>query len=501
MALCTFADRFSMFDVTPVENLFIEEFMPHANGEFVKVYLYGLHLCYHPTGDMGLPAMATALGLEENTVEDAFTYWERRGIVRKLSDNPKAYAYINLKELMVSGKGGEDDISQSNRAFNQNLQDLFGSRLLHGPEYEKMYLLMEDFGFSPDAALLLVKHCIESSGKGTSVTFSAIEKEGKRWAKRGAVTLTAAEDYVRTLSADFAGAKDVLSFLGQKRSPTVPEEQMYSKWRSEWGFSHEAVLHACGETIKIREPNFGYLDKILENRKDKGQMTSLEMEAGEKARAEAFKPVREVLERLGQKGVSVTEDDAALYSKWRSAGFTHEAVLLAANQAHSRGQSTMNELSMRLRDYAVQRLFTKDAMTEYIKKEEAVFEVLRASGAKQSPTKEDVAMYAAWIRRGYSKALILEAARRGKGKPMPYIHKVLENWAAKGITTVDAAQREQEGFAAKSGDVSRSGVPQASSTRPGKEVSGHRFEQREYTDAQMEELFTVDIDTLNEPEG
>ncbi len=497
MALCIFADRFSMFDVTPVENLFIEEFMPHANGDYVKVYLYGLHLCYHPIGDAGLPAMAAALSMEEKTVEDAFTYWERRGLVRKITDQPKAYAFINLKELMVSGNGGEDEVSESNRAFNRSLQDLFGTRLLHAPEYEKMYLLMEDFGFSADALLMLVKHCIETSGKGTSVTFAAIEKQGKLWAKKGAVTLQAAEDYVRTLSQDYEGAKNVLNFLGQKRSPTVPEEQMYAKWRSEWGFSHEAILYACGETTKIKEPNLSYVDKVLENRRNRQQMTSMEMEAGERMREEAFRPVREVLEKLGQKNVSVTEDDAALYSGWRSAGFSHEVILATARHIHRFGKDSLGELSMKLKDFAVQQLYSGEQLKDYVKKEELVYEVLRASASRQTPTREDVAMVTAWQTRGYSKALILEAAQRGKGKPMSYIHTILENWAAKGISTVEAARREKEEFDAKKQTETGSGAV----TRPTKEVSGQKFTQREYTDEQMEEMFAVDIDTLNDPEG
>ena len=37
MAMCSFADRFSMFDVTPVENLFIEEYMLRAPGDYVSI--------------------------------------------------------------------------------------------------------------------------------------------------------------------------------------------------------------------------------------------------------------------------------------------------------------------------------------------------------------------------------------------------------------------------------------------------------------------------------
>ena len=40
MPLCKFSENFQMFDITPVENLFIHEFMLKAPGDFVKIDLY-----------------------------------------------------------------------------------------------------------------------------------------------------------------------------------------------------------------------------------------------------------------------------------------------------------------------------------------------------------------------------------------------------------------------------------------------------------------------------
>jgi len=48
LALCKHSDKNHIFDVTPVENLFIHEFMLKAPGDFVKVYLFGLMQCYNP---------------------------------------------------------------------------------------------------------------------------------------------------------------------------------------------------------------------------------------------------------------------------------------------------------------------------------------------------------------------------------------------------------------------------------------------------------------------
>ena len=61
MPLCRFDDSYAMFGATPVENLFLEEFMPRAPGDCVKVYLYGLKLCQDGGKDMSLSAVSHQL--------------------------------------------------------------------------------------------------------------------------------------------------------------------------------------------------------------------------------------------------------------------------------------------------------------------------------------------------------------------------------------------------------------------------------------------------------
>ena len=39
MPMLEFDDQFTMFDITPLENLFIDEYMLRAPGDFVKVYI------------------------------------------------------------------------------------------------------------------------------------------------------------------------------------------------------------------------------------------------------------------------------------------------------------------------------------------------------------------------------------------------------------------------------------------------------------------------------
>ena len=105
MSLCRFSESFQIFDITPVENLFIQEFMLKAPGDFVKVYLYGLMQCYRPNStENSLEAFSHALEMDTGTIENAFHYWERQGILyfHKESNGETSVEYFNIKDVLYN---------------------------------------------------------------------------------------------------------------------------------------------------------------------------------------------------------------------------------------------------------------------------------------------------------------------------------------------------------------------------------------------------------------
>ena len=69
-------------DITILSNTFLDQYMPQANGEFVKVYLYLLRLTGAPDKEASLSSIADHLSCNESDVLRALTYWERAGILR-----------------------------------------------------------------------------------------------------------------------------------------------------------------------------------------------------------------------------------------------------------------------------------------------------------------------------------------------------------------------------------------------------------------------------------
>ena len=67
---------------TLLSNIFIDRYMPRANGEFVKVYLYLLRYLPVPEHAFGLSDIADAFDCTETDVLRALRYWEKAGLLK-----------------------------------------------------------------------------------------------------------------------------------------------------------------------------------------------------------------------------------------------------------------------------------------------------------------------------------------------------------------------------------------------------------------------------------
>ena len=65
-------------DATVIANEFIDRYMPLANGEYVKVYLY---LLRHQGKEVEVPEIADALNHTESDIKRAVAYWIRQGLL------------------------------------------------------------------------------------------------------------------------------------------------------------------------------------------------------------------------------------------------------------------------------------------------------------------------------------------------------------------------------------------------------------------------------------
>jgi len=90
---------------TPVENIFITDYMPFADGTYVKVYLLGYKYANDKdsTSSFNNENIAKYLQIPLADVLNAWTFWETQGIIKKhIEDDEYNYRveFINLRQSL-----------------------------------------------------------------------------------------------------------------------------------------------------------------------------------------------------------------------------------------------------------------------------------------------------------------------------------------------------------------------------------------------------------------
>jgi len=492
VSLCTFSDNFQIFDVTPVENLFILEFMLKAPGDFVKVYLYGLKQCYHPhDSENSLEAFSHALGLEKAVVQNAFQYWSRQGVLSFSEDQEHGLQiqYHNIKDVLYNrGLNTEKDLYKY-KDFNHNLQQVFDTRLLTPQEYMRIYDWIETLNLPMEVVLMMIRFYITKMGSKATINY--LDKVAESWAKDGINTLQKAEEFIESTDATFKDTCAVLKYLGIHRTPSKAELDLYRKWQ-QWGYSLNAILAACRETTKIQSPNMGYLDKIVSSLNKLGLHSTQEISQYFKIRDSSQDKIKEVLFQLGCKDVSPTPEHAAMYRHWvEECSLDHSVILLACRQCARKKSHTFEDLDNLLKAWAQNGLTSQDEIRSYLSKRKALDNEIRAvlerAGESRGITPADRRLYKQWLEDWkISFELVLLAAEYSEmaENKLPFINKILSSWHSRGITTLEEARADHEQHLLGKGQETASPAKGLK-----KQLDFNKFPQRNYSEEELEHLF------------
>ena len=264
---------------TSISNIFLDEYMPGANGEYVKVYLYLLRSLGDSTRELSVIGLADVLDCTESDILRAFKYWEKQGLL-KLECNAsnvllgiylcasavperKAYSRDQLREFT----------SQSDCRQLLFVCEQYMKKTLTPSEIETLLYFYDQLHFSVDLVEYLVEYCV---CKGSS-SIHYIEKVGLAWAEAGITTVSQAKERTTTYRRNtFAIMK---AFGINDRNPVQPELDYIEKWLGTYDFTLDLVLEACRRTMdRLHKPNFDYADKILQSWSEKKVHTLADVE-------------------------------------------------------------------------------------------------------------------------------------------------------------------------------------------------------------------------------
>ena len=323
---------------TTVSDIFIDQYMPKANGEFVKVYLYLLRATGSGAGIATISEIADHFSNTEADIIRALNYWASEGILQVQTGADGQIIGINLCSLSVSGmqaaqsniqsavadnaaqnnlqNGVVNNAAQNISTVNIRMQDSVVEKLKsQTPDKtassQKEYTLDEikEFRKNPDISELFfiietyLKHTLSSTDtnmvlywldelhfstdlveylveycitKGHS-SLRYMNKVALGWADAGIKTVDQAKDDAAAHSQIYYSVMKALGITG--RNLVDSEVSLINKWVGEYGFDIELVKAACSKTISaIQKPSFEYTDSILANWRKKDVHTLKDVE-------------------------------------------------------------------------------------------------------------------------------------------------------------------------------------------------------------------------------
>ena len=310
---------------TTVSDIFIDQYMPKANGEFVKVYLYLLRATGSGAGISTISEIADHFSNTEADIVRALNYWASEDILQVQTGADGQITGINLCSLAVSGiqaaqsniqSAVADNAAQNISTANIQMQDSVVEKLKSqatdkpapsqkeytldeikefrkNPDISELFFIIETYlkhtlsstdtnmvlywldelHFSTDLVEYLVEYCIT---KGHS-SLRYMNKVALGWADAGIKTVDQAKDDAAAHSQIYYTVMKALGITG--RNLVDSEVSLINKWVGEYGFDIELVKAACSKTISaIQKPSFEYTDSILANWRKKDVHTLKDVE-------------------------------------------------------------------------------------------------------------------------------------------------------------------------------------------------------------------------------
>lgn len=311
-------------EYTSVSNIFISEYVPGANGEFVKVYLYLLHLMSLRSNNISISLLADTFNQTEADIMRALRYWDSLDVISLSFNGPgNGLSNIVLRDIKHTGqaanamadpiaaesasvnstssyqtetvRAAKPDIKQTEVIYtaepskvsyskeqlngflaNDNFSMLlfvieqYMGRPLSTKETNSIVYFYDGLKLSTDLIEYLFEYCVEHNKK----SINYIEKVALSWASKNIHTIAEAKDETSN-HTDYV--YQIMKAFGlSNREPAQHEKAMIAKWADTYCFDTDMIIEACNRTIKaIHQPSFEYADTILANWKN-SNVSSLE---------------------------------------------------------------------------------------------------------------------------------------------------------------------------------------------------------------------------------
>lgn len=266
---------------TAIENIFINDFMPMANGTAVKVYLLGFKYSQeYSKKEITHETLARHLNIPLDDVLRSWDFWAEKGIIRKV-ENGDSYdiEFLSLRQLVAKGQYKNQTSTTAKAKSNINLLEANKN-----PEIKKMFYAVEqimrrtlvpneknvviDWIYKQHIDLQLIvaafKYSVEERGV-KHINYIASVVRG--WHDQGILSMTDLEEHFAKNQSHYSSYKAIYRTLGYaNKMPSAGDKEIMDIWLDDFKLDIDFIIKVLTETSKrTSNINMNYMHKAIES--------------------------------------------------------------------------------------------------------------------------------------------------------------------------------------------------------------------------------------------
>lgn len=452
MAFCKYSIDMLANNSTAVDNIFINNYLPYADSNFVKVYLYGLYKCQDSNSrDNTIENFANELNLSQEDIEKAFEYWQEQGLVQILNVIPFEVRYLPISDVLNNTKKYN---AKKYESFNAQAQEILCGRMITPNEYREYYDIIERFHVEKEALLMIINYCVNI--KGDNVGYAYITTIAKDWANQKITTAKQVEERLIEFENLRTGMEYLLKLMGAKRLPNIEERTLYQKWVQE-GFDDEVLTYIAKKMKSKNKPSFQAMDILLDKYFAQKLFSTNEIELFEEEKSKASKIAKTITKNLGLYYENLEPVIENYIFNWVNLGFSENMLEEISNYCFKTNVRTLEGMSKVLEKFHKLGILTENSLAEYFNEvlvvDKKIKTILENIGLSRNVNQFDRDKYKIWKEIWKMPDEIIDYACTlavGKDQPMQYLAGILATLHDKNITTLEDAKNSYNIISPKS---------------------------------------------------
>lgn len=483
MAFCKYSSSLINSATVSLDIKFLNDYVPVAPENCLKVYLFGLLKCQNSAGyDNTIENFENVLGLTKEDILNAFLYWQDQNLVQILEVDPIEVRYLPTKDNLKNLKKIE---SKKYASFVAEIQEIISGRQINPNEYYKYIDFIESYHIQPCDFNMIVKYCVDK--KGTNINCNYILTVAKVWADEGIRTAEKIEEKIESLTLLTSDISQVAKALKFKGNLSIEHQQMYEKWTKSLGFTlNNILLLAKKVSTKTKNFSFEMLDKMLTKYYELKLMSFAEMEEYEANKSDLINLAKEINKGLGIYYESVENEVETYIIPWLSKGFNEQSLLQIANFCFKSNIRTLEGMEQSIQKFYKLGLVSVSSidnhLSEVIATDNKIKEYLNKLNIDRRVNSFDRSFYRTWTYSYKFGDDIIDYAlslSTSKANGMQYANAMLTDWYDKGLNDLEDIKKQANTIA-----------------KPKETFERKSFVSRSYSEEEVNALFD-NLDEIN----